>query len=556
MKMPKLLKSDAKGAEASRRRTSIRFKITGYAFLCLFTGFLVASGLAFWTSSQRSSTDTEIAQRQVISLAAGQISGGVRFKKADAIDALFTSLRDDPDFKGVYFLALDKDGVPITQLAVDDTQAALAEEYAKAALIENGVVFSGASVKQVAAAPVFFGKSEEPIGSVAIIRDYSEYFAEIWQGSIINFVVTMGLGVVFLVAFAMLVGRSVTSPIRGLTEAMKRLADGDTDVDLSLDKRNDELSDMMGAVAVFRDNAIERARLATESEVEQQARLRRQQTIEDLIGGFRDEIRELLDAVGANADNMQETARTLTGIADETSGQAEGAKSASEEASTNVQTVASAAEELAASIEEISRQVGTTTEIVDEATRNAAATDAKIGGLAEAAARIGDVVNLIQAIAEQTNLLALNATIEAARAGEAGKGFAVVASEVKELATQTSKATEEIGTQVAGIQASTEEAVNAIRLITETMDKVNEYTASISAAVTQQGTATTEISRNVQEAAAGTQSVVANMNHVTGAVSETTVSANRVLEASGEVNAQSAKLRQSVDSFLERVAAA
>ncbi len=129
---------------------------------------------------------------------------------------------------------------------------------------------------------------------------------------------------------------------------MKWLADGDTDVSLDAGKRNDELSDMMGAVAVFRDNAIERARLASESEVEQQARHKRQQTVDTLIGSFRTDIRELLDAVGANADNMQETAKTLTGIADETSGQADGAKTASEEASNNVQTVASAAEELAA----------------------------------------------------------------------------------------------------------------------------------------------------------------------------------------------------------------
>ena len=553
MKMPKV---NVRKSESGSRRSSIRFKITGYAFLCLFAGFLVASGLGFWSSYQRSVANIETSQRQIISLAAGQVSGGVRFKKADAIDVLFTSLRDDPKFKGAYFIALDKEGVPITHLAVEEEQAALAEKFAKAAMADNAIVFNGETSLQVAAAPVLFGKSADPIGSVAFVRDYTEFFAELRNESIINFAVTMVLGTLFLVAFNVLVGRSVTSPIRALTDAMKRLADGDTGLELDSGNRNDELSDMMAAVAVFRDNAIERARLASESEVEQQARQKRQQTVDALIGSFRTEIRELLNAVGANADNMQETAKTLTGIADETSGQAAGAKLASEEASTNVQTVASAAEELAASIEEISRQVTTTTDIVGQATENAAATDAKIGGLATAASKIGDVVSLIQAIAEQTNLLALNATIEAARAGEAGKGFAVVASEVKELATQTSKATEEIGSQVAAIQSSTEEAVDAIRLITETMDKVNEYTSSISAAVTEQGAATTEISRNVQEAAAGTQSVVSNMNHVTGAVSETMQSANQVLEASGEVNEQSVKLRKTVDSFLEQVAAA
>lgn len=551
-----MLKMKKGSAGTGPGRSSIRFKITGYAFLCLFAGFLVASGLAFWSSTHRAADDIEIAQKQIINLVAAQASGGVRFKKGDAIEALFTSLKDDVQFKGVNFVALDKDGAIITSVSVDAATDTKALDMARAALAQSAIVFDGETDIQTAAAPVYFGKAEEPIGSVAIVRDYTEYFSEILHGAVINFAVAMAIGALFLVAFNMLVARSVTKPVQSLTAEMKRLADGDTDVDLNLGARNDEISDMFSAVAVFRDNAIERARLASESEVEQQARQARQQKVDTLIAGFRSDIRGLLEAVGANANNMQETARTLTTIADDTAGQASSATGASEEASNNVQTVASAAEELASSIEEISRQVSTTTIIVEKATQSATATDSKIAGLAEAASRIGDVVSLIQAIAEQTNLLALNATIEAARAGEAGKGFAVVASEVKSLATQTAKATEDISSQVAGIQNSTSEAVDAIRQISETMAEVNQYTASISAAVTQQGAATTEISRNVQEAAHGTQSVVSSMNHVSGAVSETTHSANQVLAASSEVNEQSRILRESVDRFLEEVAAA
>ena len=126
--------------------------------------------------------------------------------------------------------------------------------------------------------------------------------------------------------------------------------------------------------------------------------------------------------------------------------------SAFHEASTNVETAAVAADELSHSIAEISRQLSHATEIVDHATGEARATDEQIAGLATGAQKIGDVIKMIRDIAEQTNLLALNATIEAARAGEAGKGFAVVASEVKSLAVQTAKATEDIASHIQGVQ--------------------------------------------------------------------------------------------------------
>ena len=143
---------------------------------------------------------------------------------------------------------------------------------------------------------------------------------------------------------------------------------------------------------------------------------------------------------------------------------------ASEEASTNVQSVASATEEMASSVNEISRQVQESARMAGEAVEQARKTNDRVGELSKAAARIGDVVELINTIAGQTNLLALNATIEAARAGEAGRGFAVVASEVKALAEQTAKATGEIGQQITGMQAATQESVGAIKEIGGTID--------------------------------------------------------------------------------------
>ena len=172
-----------------------------------------------------------------------------------------------------------------------------------------------------------------------------------------------------------------------------------------------------------------------------------------------------------------------------------------------MQSVASATEELSSSVNEISRQVQESARMASDAVGQARGTTERVSELSKAATRIGDVVELINTIAGQTNLLALNATIEAARAGEAGRGFAVVASEVKALAEQTAKATGEIGQQINGIQAATQDSVNAIKEISGTIEKLSEISSTIAAAVEEQGAATQEISRNVQQAAQGTQQV-------------------------------------------------
>ena len=189
---------------------------------------------------------------------------------------------------------------------------------------------------------------------------------------------------------------------------------------------------------------------------------------------------------------------------------------ASEEASSNVQSVASATEEMTSSVSEIARQVQEFEQDRGEAVAQAEKTDARITELSQAASRIGDVVKLITAIAEQTNLLALNATIEAARAGEAGRGFAVVASEVKQLASQTAKATDEIGTQIAGMQTATQESVAAIKEIGGTIGRISEIASTIAAAVEEQSATTQEISRNVHGASKGTTEVARNIGDVSG----------------------------------------
>ena len=369
-------------------------------------------------------------------------------------------------------------------------------------------------------------------------------------------------GAMMLVALAvtifgfLIVYRRVSSPIRRLTEVMRRLAKHDLTTELQGTDRADEIGDMSRAVEVFKQNMIEADRLSAEQQTEQGRKERRQIDVDGFITAFDKSVTESIRTLGAASTELQATAHSMSVTAEQTSSKSATVAAVSEEASTNVQTVAAATEQLSASINEISRQVAESTTIAGEAVSQAERTNAEVQALADAAQRIGDVVKLISGIAEQTNLLALNATIEAARAGEAGKGFAVVASEVKSLATQTAKATEEITAQVAAIQGATGASVQAIQAIGETISRVNQIAAAIAAAVEEQGAATQEIARNVQQASAGTTEVSGHIASVSQAAGKTGAAAGEVLVSAKGLARLSEALRDDVDRFVGNIRAA
>ena len=281
---------------------------------------------------------------------------------------------------------------------------------------------------------------------------------------------------------------------------------------------------------------------------------KRQTEINDAIKSFRETVEVNLTSVKDGTNALKSIAAELSTSSHAASNQAAEAVCASNDASTNVGTAAAAAVELENSISEIIHKLTQAADVARGAVTEAQVTNEEIGGLAQAAQKIGDVVKLIRNIAGQTNLLALNATIEAARAGEAGRGFAVVASEVKSLAVQTGKATEEIAAQILAVQSSTGIAVEAIRRITGRIQEIDKYTSAVATSVGQQGSATSEISRNVVSASQGTKVVSSILADVTGAIAKTDSSAGKVLTASQAVEAAATNLKEKVEGFLRKVA--
>ncbi len=366
-----------------------------------------------------------------------------------------------------------------------------------------------------------------------------------------------GASFAFSMAIAIFyVGRNLVARLTAVAVSMREIADGKLDTEVAVTGR-DEITEMAKTLSVFRDGLaeVEKANKKVEEEREAAATQRREEMIA-LADDFEARVMGVVESVSRASGEVQSSSQTMSGAAKGAGAKAEAAGSAAEQAAKNVQTVASAAEELAASIKEIGRQVNQSSTIAATAAEKGEKTNVQVEGLSAAAQKIGDVVNLITDIAEQTNLLALNATIEAARAGEAGKGFAVVASEVKGLATQTAKATEDIANQIKDIQSATRDAVTAIKDITSTITEIDTIGTAIASAVEEQSSATQEISRNVAAAASGAEQAGTNITDVHDAIGQTSTAADQMLQASNTLADQAGDLKTQVTGFLTQVRSA
>ncbi|MBB4364818.1 methyl-accepting chemotaxis protein [Bradyrhizobium sp. CIR18] len=395
----------------------------------------------------------------------------------------------------------------------------------------------------------------------ALSKVYAERAKQIAQQTETNrelsFVLTClgGVALALVVIGIVIIARSVARPLAAITATIKQVADGTENVVVPHSERADEIGALARAIQVFQEAMGRNRNLASQVSQGAAAREERARHIEQSVEEFRGAIGAIMRGLSDNASVMRETAQTITRVTADASSRAGTAANATEQASHNVTAVAGAAEELSASVVEIGRQVRQSAGAVEQTGQRTEKSISEIESLAAATQRIDGVLNLIQAIAEQTNLLALNATIEAARAGDAGRGFAVVAHEVKALAGQTAKATAEISENVAMIQASTRNAVDAVREIGGAVREINEVTSAIAGAIGQQDAATREISSNAQSAAQGNETLVANITSLRDAIGETDTAASSVLTAAGSLTETAETLSREVETFFQNLRA-
>lgn len=370
--------------------------------------------------------------------------------------------------------------------------------------------------------------------------------------------IALSVGVVLLLycLLSFLLARSLTVPLKRMKVAMERLASGDILCEVPDQDRLDEIGGMAKSIEVFKQGLIQAGQLAEEKEQETVIRDRRRATLESAIGRFEGGIAEVLASIDHASSGMDRTANGMNDAAYQTHVHVDHAELNSKEASESVRAVAQATEELSTALTAIAGRVDTSARATRMANDTARQAKDRISSLLSVTSHVREILELIEDIADKTRLLSLNANIEATRAGAAGRGFSVVAKEVKDLATKTADATKLINTQINGITLEADKAMISIDTVVSVIGEARELSDEIASVILDQERTTKLISSNVQAASDSATDATGKISFVKDAAQGSKKIANDVSKASENLARHSRVLKDEVEDFLNGIRAA